>query len=76
VSQLRRPQLESSPPLKVQIFHYECITLKPTLKYGSETWVLNNREKQRLEAAQIRVTKGKRYKKKMSNSKYRRRYKY
>jgi hypothetical protein len=30
------------------------ITAKTALKYGSETWVLNKRDKQRLEAAQMR----------------------
>jgi hypothetical protein len=30
------------------------ITAKIDLKYGSETWVLNKRDKQRLEAAQMR----------------------
>jgi hypothetical protein len=31
------------------------ITAKTALKYGSETWVLNKRDKQRFEAAQIRL---------------------
>jgi hypothetical protein len=30
------------------------IRAKAALKYGSETWVLNKRDKQHLEAAQIR----------------------
>jgi hypothetical protein len=30
------------------------ITAKTALKYGSETWMLNKRDKQRLEAAQMR----------------------
>jgi hypothetical protein len=30
------------------------ITSKPALKYGSETWVMNKRDTQRLEAAQMR----------------------
>jgi hypothetical protein len=30
------------------------ITAKTALKYGSETWVLNKRDKQRLEAAHLR----------------------
>jgi hypothetical protein len=30
------------------------ITEKTTFKHGSETWVLNKRDKQRLEAAQMR----------------------
>jgi hypothetical protein len=30
------------------------ITAKTALKYGSETWVLNKKDKQRLEAAQMR----------------------
>jgi predicted deacetylase len=30
------------------------ITSKPALKYGSENWVMNKRDTQRLEAAQMR----------------------
>ena len=31
------------------------ITAKAALKFGSEAWVLKKREKQRLEAAQMRI---------------------
>ena len=31
------------------------ITAKAALKFGSEAWVLQNREEQRLEAAQMKV---------------------
>ena len=32
----------------------ENITAKATLKFGSEAWVLNKREEQRLEAEQVK----------------------